>query len=112
MLRATENGALVVPVTTALEITNGSMPVLVTVCVVVVVLPTGCRPKATVPRVPIVGGVAAVPFSVTTKLVPVELVIVMVAVLGPDVVPVGLNRTLMLQVTPAASDLPVTHVLV
>lgn len=112
MLRLTENGALVAPVTVTELITSGSMPVLVTVSVVVVVVFTVRRPKFTLTNAPMVGGVAAVPVTFATTVRPVEVTTVIDAVLTPDVVPVGLNRKLNVHDAPAASDLPVTHVTV
>lgn len=103
---------LVAPVIVNALITSGSMPVFVTCSVVVVVLLIGCRPKATVASAPMVGGVAAVPVTVATTVRPVEVTTVIVAVLTPDVVPVGLNRKLKVHDAPAASDLPVTQVTV
>jgi hypothetical protein len=111
VLSDTVVGALVSPLTATLLMISGSIPLFLTVSVVVVVLLIGCRPKAMLVSAAIVGGVAAVPVRVAAKLLPVELTTVSVAALDPDVVPVGLNRTVMLHDTPAARALPVTQVL-
>jgi hypothetical protein len=112
VLSATVNGALVAPATVTALMTSGSMPVLVTVSVVVERLFTGCRANATLASAAIVGGVAAVPDTFATTVRPVEVTTVSVAVLTPDTVPVGLNRKANVHDAPAASDLPVTQVTV
>ena len=87
----------VLPVTFAALMWRSAEPVFVTVSVVVVVLPSGCRPKFRVACTPMVGTATAVPLMLAT-IVPPLLATVTVAVFKPaPEAAVGANRTLMLQ---------------
>ena len=62
------NTELVAPVIVNALMLSGSMPVFETCNVVVVMLFSGCRPKARVAGAAIVAGVAAVPLTVATTV--------------------------------------------